>query len=83
MLLSAQEKVDGLIAALAKGVNDGEIPEQQVKQAIARIRRLKGKYPYRGIGDLSGLRQGQDIAFAQELFQKVKDEAGDPGDRAA
>jgi beta-glucosidase-like glycosyl hydrolase len=74
ILLSAQEKVDVLIAALAKGVNDGEIPEQQVKQAIARIRLLKDKYPYRGIGDLTGLRQGQDVAFSQELFQKVKDE---------
>jgi beta-N-acetylhexosaminidase len=74
ILLSGQEKVHGLLAALEKGVKSGEIPEQRVKQAIARIRRFKEQYPYRGRGDLTGLRQEADLAFSQELFQRVKDE---------
>ncbi len=82
-LLVGQEKVHGLLAALEQGVLSGEIPEERVKQALARIRRLKEKYPYRGIGNLTGLRQEEDVAFSRELFQKVKDETGDPGDRAA
>jgi beta-N-acetylhexosaminidase len=83
MLLSGQEKVHGLLAALEKGVKSGAIPEQRVEQAIARILKLKKKYPYRGTGDLAGLRQQADLGFSQELFQRVEDETGDPGHRAA
>jgi beta-N-acetylhexosaminidase len=70
-LLVGQEKVHGLLAALGQGVMSGEILEERVKEAVARIRRLKGKYPYRGQGDVTGLRQEKDLAFAQELFQRV------------
>jgi beta-N-acetylhexosaminidase len=83
MLLSGQEKVYGLLAALEKGVKSGVIPEKRVEQAIARILKLKEQYPYRGSGDLTGLRQQADLVFSQELFQRIEDETGDPGHRAA
>jgi beta-N-acetylhexosaminidase len=83
MLLSGQEKVHMLLTALEQEVAKGKIPEQRVKEAIARILKLKDKYPYRTGGNLAGLRQEADLAFSQDLFQKVKDEAGDPGHRAA
>jgi beta-N-acetylhexosaminidase len=83
ILLSGQEKVDDLLAALTKGVHNGEVPEQRVKEAVSRILKLKEKYPYQGRGDAAALRQEEDVSFSQELFQKVKDAAGDPGHRAA
>ena len=83
ILLSGQEKADALLAALDNGVKTGDIPGERVKEAVARILKLKGKYPYRGIGDLTGLRGEAAVAFSQELFQKVADETGDPGDRTA
>jgi beta-N-acetylhexosaminidase len=70
-LLVGQEKVHGLLAAMDKGVTSGEIPEERVKEAVARIRRLKGKYPYRDRGEVTGLRQEKDLAFSQDLFEKV------------
>ena len=83
ILLSGQEKVEGLLAALAKGVHNGEIPEQRVKEAVTHILKLKEKYPYQGRGDAAALQQEEDLTFSQELFQRVNDAAGDPGHRAA
>ncbi|OGP55658.1 MAG: hypothetical protein A2Y65_02780 [Deltaproteobacteria bacterium RBG_13_52_11] len=82
-LLVGQEKVHGLLTALDKGLKSGAIPEERIVEALARIRRLKERYPYRGRGDVARLRQEQDVAFAQELFERIKDEASDPGHRAA
>jgi beta-N-acetylhexosaminidase len=83
ILLSGQEKVDGLLSALTTGITSGAIPEQRAKEAITRIIKLKAKYPYQGRGDTAGLRQEEDLAFAAELAQRVNDAAGDPGDRPA
>jgi beta-N-acetylhexosaminidase len=83
ILLSGQEKVDSLLTALTKGINDGDISEQRAKEAVARILKLKERYPYQGRGDAAALQQEEDLAFSQELFQRVNDAANDPGDRTA
>jgi beta-N-acetylhexosaminidase len=85
ILLSGREKVDvdGLLTALDKGLKSGDIPEQRVKEAVARVLKLKAQYPYQGRGDAAALRQEEDLTFAEELAQRVNNAAGDPGDRAA
>ncbi len=82
-LLVAKGTVQGLLAALKKGLDNGEILEQRAHAACNRIRQLKQRYPYQGTGDISNLRQEQDLAFAQQLFVMVGDEAGDAGDPTA
>ena len=79
-LLVGEGKVDGLLKALGQGLKNGEIPKERAEEAVARIVKLKERYPYRGTGDLAGLRQEEDLAFSQELFQRIQDAAGDPGD---
>jgi beta-N-acetylhexosaminidase len=79
ILLSGQEKVDGLLTALDKGLKSGNIPEQRVKETVARILKLKAKYPYQGRGDAAGLRQEEDVAFSQELFQRINLDASKSG----
>ena len=84
LLLVAKGTVQGLLDALKKGLDTGgEILEQRAEEALARIRQLKERYPYQGTGDISGLRQEQDLAFAQQLFVMVGDEAGDLRDPTA
>jgi len=82
-LLIAKGSVQGLLAALKKGLATGEISQQRAEEALARIRQLKQRYPYQGTGDISSLRQEQDLAFAQQLFVMVGDEAGDLRDPTA
>jgi beta-N-acetylhexosaminidase len=83
ILLSGQENVGGLITALTKGLISGEVPEQRAKEAVARILKLKKRYPYQGRGDTAALQQEEDLTFSQELFQRVNNAAGDPGHRPA
>jgi beta-N-acetylhexosaminidase len=82
-LLIGKGSVQGLLDALKQGLETGEIPQERGEEALSRIVKLKGRYPYRGTGDLTSLRREADLAFSQELFQRIQDEAGDPGDRAA
>jgi beta-N-acetylhexosaminidase len=82
-LLVAKGTVQGLLAALKKALASGEISKERAEEALARIRQLKQRYPYQGTGDISNLRQEQDLAFAQQLFVMVGDEAGDSGDPTA
>jgi hypothetical protein len=81
--LVAKGTVQGLLDALKKGLDNGEILEQRAHEACDRIRQLKQRYPYQGTGDISGLRQEQDLAFAQQLFVMTGDEAGDSRDPTA
>jgi len=81
-LLVGKGPVQGLLAALEGGLANGEIPKERAEEALTRILRLKEQYPYRGIGDLKGLRREEDLAFSQELFRMVSDETGDPRGRA-
>ncbi|MBW2038768.1 MAG: beta-N-acetylhexosaminidase [Deltaproteobacteria bacterium] len=69
LLLVGGEEVDGLLETLERGVATGEIPQARAAEAVYRILRLKEQYPYRGSGDLRELRQEEDLAFSQELFQ--------------
>jgi beta-N-acetylhexosaminidase len=82
-LLNAKGTVQGLLDALKKGLATGEILAQRAEEALARIKQLKQRYPYQGTGDISNLRQEQDLAFAQQLFVMVGNEAGDSGDPTA
>jgi beta-N-acetylhexosaminidase len=75
--------VQGLLAALKKGLASGAISKERAEEALARIKQLKQRYPYQGTGDISALRQEQDLAFAQQLFVVTGDEAGDSGDPTA
>jgi beta-N-acetylhexosaminidase len=75
--------VQGLVDALKKSLKNGEISRERAKAALARIRQLKRRFPYQGTGDISALRQEQDLAFAQQLFVMVGSEAGDPRDPTA
>jgi len=70
-LLVGKGPVQGLLDALEKGLANGEIPKERAEEAVSRILKLKKQYPYRGIGDLKGLRQEQDLAFSQKLFQRM------------
>ena len=83
LLLVGRGPVQGLLDALERGLANGEIPKERAEEAVARVMKLKEQYPYRGIGDLKGLRQVEDLAFSQGLFQRIGDAAGDPGDRTA
>jgi len=83
LLLNAKGTVQGLLDALKKALDTGEILEQRAEEALARIKQLKQRYPYQGTGDISGLRQEQDLAFSQQLFVMVGDEAGDLRDPTA
>jgi beta-N-acetylhexosaminidase len=80
-LLVGKGTVQGLLDALKRGLTSGDIPQERAEEGVSRIAKLKERYPYRGIGDLASLRREEDVAFSQELFQRVKDETGDPGDR--
>jgi len=82
-LLNAKGSVQGLLDALKKALDTGEIPQERSQEACERIRQLKERYPYQGTGDISNLRQEQDLAFAQQLFVMVGNEAGDSGDPTA
>jgi beta-N-acetylhexosaminidase len=83
LLLVGKGSVQGLLDALAQGLKTGEISQERAEEAVFRIAKLKKEYPYRGTGDLTSLRWEEDLAFSQELFRRVKDETGDPGDRTA
>jgi beta-N-acetylhexosaminidase len=82
-LLVGKGSVQGLLEALRQGVETEEITQERVEEVLSRIAKLKERYTYRGIGDLASLRREEDVAFSQELFRRVKDETGDPGDRTA
>lgn len=82
-LLVGKGTVQGILEALRQGLKTGEIPQERAEEAVSRIAKLKERYPYRGVGDLTGLRREADLAFSQELFRMVNDETGDPGDRTA
>jgi beta-N-acetylhexosaminidase len=82
-LLVGKGSAQGILNALARGLETGEIPQERVEEAVSRIMEFKEEYPYKGKGDLKGLRREEDLAFSQELFRRVKDATGDPGDRAA
>jgi beta-N-acetylhexosaminidase len=82
-LLVAKGSVQGLLDALKKGLANGEIAAQRAKEALDRIKQLKQRYPYQGTGDISALRQEQDLAFAQQLFYMVDNDAGDSRDPRA
>ncbi len=81
ILLVGAGTANGLLEALERGVVTGEIPQARAAEAVDRILKLKEQYPYRGTGDLKGLRREEDLTFSQELFQRVRDEEGDPRDR--
>ncbi len=81
ILLIGEGKVDGVLEALEKGVDRGEIPRSRAAEAVYRILRLKERYPYKASEDLKGLRRSEDLAFSERLFQGVKDEEGGPGNR--
>lgn len=83
VLLVGKGPVQGLLDALEKGLADGDIPPERAHEAVARVMTLKERYPYKGIGDLAGLRQEEDLAFSQELFQRIGDAARDPRNRTA
>jgi len=82
-LLVAKGTIQGLLDALKQGLDTGEIPQERAQEACSRIRQLKERYPYQGTGDITGLRQEQDLAFSQQLFLMTGDEAGDPGNPTA
>jgi beta-N-acetylhexosaminidase len=82
-LLVAKGTAQGLLDALKKALDTGEISPEQAEEALARIKQLKQRYPYQGIGDISALRQEQDLAFAQQLFVMTGNETGDSGDPTA
>jgi beta-N-acetylhexosaminidase len=82
-LLVGKGTVQGLLKALERGLETGEVPQERVEEALEHIMGLKERYPYRGTGDLTSLRREEDLAFSQELFQRIRDEASDPGGRAA
>jgi beta-N-acetylhexosaminidase len=82
-LLVAKGSVRGLLDALKEALDTGEISPERAQEACDRIKALKEHYPYQGTGDVSALRQEQDLAFAQQLFVMVSDEAGDSGDPTA
>jgi beta-N-acetylhexosaminidase len=82
-LLVGKGPVQGLLDALKQGLETGEIPKERAQEAVARIMKLKERYPYKGIGNLAELRQEEDLAFSQELFRMVSNETGDTGDRTA
>jgi beta-N-acetylhexosaminidase len=82
-LLVGKGSVRGLLKALKEGLEKGEIPQERAEEALSRIAKLKERYPYKGTGDLTSLRREEYIAFSQMLFQRIADETGDPGDRAA
>lgn len=82
-LLVGKGPVQGLLDALKQGLEAGEIPKERAHEAVARVMKLKERYPYKGIGDLAGLRQEEDLAFSQGLFQRIGDAAGDPRNRTA
>jgi beta-N-acetylhexosaminidase len=81
-LLVGKGSVQGLLDVLVRGLKTGKIPPERAEEAVSRIAKLKERYPYRGTGDLTGLRREEDVVFSQGLFRKVKDEEGDPGGRA-
>jgi beta-N-acetylhexosaminidase len=81
-LLVSKGSVQGLVKALKQGLETGKITQERGEEAISRIAKLKEEYPYKGKGDMKGLRREEDVAFSQELFRRIKDEPGDPGDRA-
>ena len=83
LLLVGKGTVQGLLDVLKAGLASGEISQERVEEAVSRIVKLKERYPYRGTGDLTRLRQEEDLAFSKELFRRVKDETGDPRGRAA
>jgi len=83
LLLVAKGPVQGLLDALEGGLKSGEIPQERAEEAVARVMKIKERYPYKGIGDLAGLRQEQDLAFSQGLFQRIGDAARDPRNRTA
>jgi hypothetical protein len=82
-LLVAKGSVQGLLDALKKALDTGEISKGRAQEAVRRIKQLKQRYPYLGTGDISGLRQEQDLAFAQQLFVMTGNETGDSGDPTA
>jgi beta-N-acetylhexosaminidase len=82
-LLVGKGSVQRLFDALKQSLQTGEIIQERGEEALSRIAKLKERYHYKGIGDLKSLRKEQDLAFSQELFQRVKDATGNPGDRAA
>ena len=82
-LLVGKGSVQGLLKALKQDLEKGDIPHERGEEAVSRIAKLKERYPYRGTGDLTRLRQEADLAFSQALFQRIHDEAGDPGGRTA
>ena len=49
-LLVGKGSVQGLLNALARGLETGEIPQERVEEAVSRIAKLKERYPYRGEG---------------------------------
>jgi beta-N-acetylhexosaminidase len=79
-LLVGHGNVDGLLDGLQRGVATGKISRARAADAIQRILMLKKHYPYRAPGDLSRLRQKNDLAFSQELFRGVGYGEGDPRD---
>ena len=83
LLLVGKGSVQGLLKALKRGLEKGDIPHERVEEAVSRIAKLKEKYPHKGKGDVKGLRQESDVAFSQALFQRIHDATRDPGDRAA
>jgi beta-N-acetylhexosaminidase len=82
-LLVAKGSVQGLLDALKKGLDTGEISQERAQEACNRISQLKQRYPYQGTGDISALRQEQDLAFSQQLFLMTGNEAGDLRDPTA
>jgi beta-N-acetylhexosaminidase len=82
-LLVGKGSVQGLLETLKQDLETGEIPQERAEEALSRIAKLKEQYSYKGIGDLTSLRREADVAFSQELFQRIENAPGDPGDRAA
>ena len=83
LLLVGKGSVQGLLKALKKGLETGEISQERAEEAVSRIVKLKERYPYRGTGDLTSLQREEDLAFSQDFFRRAKDETGDPWDRTA
>ena len=82
-LLVGKGTVQGLLDALKRGLTRGNIPPERAEEAVSRIAKLKEEYPYKGKGDVKGLRREEDVAFSQRLFQRIANETGDPRGRAA
>lgn len=82
-LLVAHAHVGGLIDGLKKGIEKGDIPAERAMMAVARVRRLKEAYPYRGTGDIRELRSAEALRFSQHLFARLHNAKGDPWDRKA